>query len=171
MLPIGAKVLEVGCGAGQFVKYLLEKGFKAEGIDLSIEMIKIAKKKVSTGKFQVMDMRNLKFKDDSFDGIMAPFSLIHIPSSQIAKTLKEFARVLSNNGFLFIAAQTGKADTIIDEPFMPGKKMFNNFFTKERVENYIKNAGFQIIHYDEVKVEDIDNVMSNKVIYVTARKE
>ena len=44
LLPKKARILDVGCGPGNFTKYFLEKDFIAKGIDLSTEMIKIARK-------------------------------------------------------------------------------------------------------------------------------
>jgi len=46
LLPRRAKILDVGCGPGNFTQYFINRGFNSEGIDLSSEMIKIAKKKL-----------------------------------------------------------------------------------------------------------------------------
>ena len=58
-LSKNAKILDTGCGAGNLVKYILIKGYECEGIDLSEEMIKIAKDKVPEGKFTLMNMQSL----------------------------------------------------------------------------------------------------------------
>ncbi len=53
-LCIGSRVLEVGCGPGQFVEYLIEKGYASERIDLSEKMIEVAKKRVPQGFARVL---------------------------------------------------------------------------------------------------------------------
>ena len=53
-LSIGSRVLEVGCGPGQFVEYLIEKGYASERIDLSEKMIEVAKKRVPQGFARVL---------------------------------------------------------------------------------------------------------------------
>ena len=76
LLSPKAKILDVGCGPGNYTKYLMEKGFSVEGIDLSKKMIQIAKKKVPNGKFKVMDMRKLEYPDETFDGLCVAYSSI-----------------------------------------------------------------------------------------------
>ena len=148
-LPQNARVLDCGSGPGNWTKYLIEKGFDAQGIDTSSEMIKIAAEKVPNAKFSLMDIRKLDFPDSSFDGIMAMYSLIHIPSAQIPTVLGEFSRILANNGVLFITAQKGEEDHIVTEPFDPNEKIFINFFTSERLQKYLEDAGFKIISQKE----------------------
>lgn len=43
LVPPEAKILDIGCGPGNFTKYIMEKGYFVEGIDLSKEMLKIAR--------------------------------------------------------------------------------------------------------------------------------
>ena len=168
-LPKGAKVLDVGCGPGEFSKYILARGFNIQGIDLSEEMVRLAKNKVPEVKFDVMDMRNLRFKNETFEGLLVAYSLIHIPSDEIAKTLKGFWRVLKKHGYLEIVAQKGDPDKIVDEPLMKGEKMFINFFTKEKLSNYLQAADFNTEYLEERAVQD-PNSLSDKVIYVIAQK-
>ena len=89
-LPKSGKVLDIGSGSGQFSQYIAKKGFSAVGIDYSQEMIEIARIKVPEVEFRYMDMRNLEFNENSFDGLLSAYSLIHIPSEDIPKTLKSF---------------------------------------------------------------------------------
>src|SRR5688572_30222331 len=62
-LPAGARVLDIGCGPGQFSQYLMDRGFIVEGIDTSEEMLRIAREKVPDGSFSHMDMRRLQYPD------------------------------------------------------------------------------------------------------------
>lgn len=169
LLPAGAKILDVGSGPGQFTQHMLSKGFQVTGIDFSVEMLKIAREKVPTGKFEHMDMRHLSFPDSTFDGLFAAYSLIHIPSEEIEATLRGFNRVLKPGGHLEIAVQQGEADQIINEPFLPSEKMFFNFFTPERLSKYLVAAGFEIVSQKLMSITDAES-MSDQVIYTIARK-
>lgn len=164
-----SKILDVGSGPGQFTKYMTERGFDVVGIDYSREMLTTAKKMVPNGDFKFMDMRSLDFADQGFDGLLVAYSLIHIPSEDIPKTLKGFNRVLKPKSYIEIIAQKGEADKIINEPFMPSEKMFFNFFTKDRLKNFLENAGFTAEYQEETESQDPDSA-SDKVIYTIAKK-
>lgn len=168
-LSPGSLILDAGCGPGTFYLYIQNKGFKVIGIDYSREMILKARKIVPEGTFRYMDMTDLNFKDGSFDAILAAYSLIHIPSEDIPKTLEGFHRVLKPGGYLQIIVQKGKPDQIIDEPFMPSEKMFFNFFSKSRLADFVKNTGFRIDSIIEAPSQDPDSVGSS-IIYTIAQK-
>lgn len=168
-LPKNSRILDVGCGPGNISKYIMAKGFSSEGIDLSKEMIKIAKSKVPNAVFNVMDMRQLTYVKNTFDGIILAYSLIHIPSEEIQKTLQGFYRILKKKGFILIIAQYGKADQIVDEPLRAGEKIFINFFTKERINSFLKDAGFETVYKKTLLTED-QNALSDKIIYMIAQK-
>jgi ubiquinone/menaquinone biosynthesis C-methylase UbiE len=144
-LPKNAKILDVGSGPGQFSKYIKKKGFNVSGVDYSNEMVAIAKEKVPDVTFEKMDMRDLSFEPESFDGLLVSYSLIHIPSNQIPGTLRGFNKVLKPSGYMEIIAQKGKANQIVDEPFMPTEKMFFNFFTIDRLTKFLEKADFKVV--------------------------
>ena len=169
-LPKGGKVLDIGCGPGTFTQHFVKYGFVVEGIDLSTMMIEIAKKKLPQIKFQLMDMRQLSFPENSFDGIFVAYSLIHIPSAEISATLKGFKRVLKADGFIGLITQKGQPDKIVDEPMQPGEKMFFNFFTKERLQKFLDEAGFKLEYQEETVLADAEGSGSDRVIYTIARK-
>lgn len=169
-LTKGAKVLDVGCGPGTFTQHLLNQGFAVEGIDLSITMIKIAMGKLPQVKFKLMDMRRLDYPNNNFEAIFTAYSLIHVASEEISKTLKGFYRILKPDGLLGIIVQKGKADQIVDEPLKAGEKMFFNFFTKERLEKFLTDAGFKLEFQEEAVLEDTEGSGSDRVIYTIARK-
>lgn len=169
LLPSNAKILDIGCGPGNFTNYILKKNFHIEGIDLSTEMIKIATKKVPKCKFELMDMRKLKFPANNFDGLLLAYSLINIPSEEIPNTLKGFYRVLKSKGIMLIIAQNGEPDQIIDEPLQKGEKIFTNFFTVERLSKFLKDAGFQIEYEDMTRIGD-KSFPSQKIIYMIVKK-
>jgi len=168
-LPASAKILDIGCGPGTFTQYLQQKGFEVEGIDLSEEMIKIAKEKVPGVTFRLMDMRKLEYPDNSFGGLLVAYSLIHIPSEEIPSTLLGFKKVLKTGGYMMIIAQGGEPDKIVDEPLKEGEKIFINFFTKERLSDFLKNADFSMEYQEEMPMQDPDS-LSDKVIYTVTRK-
>jgi len=74
------KVLDVGCAAGRDSRQLKARGFEVIGIDLSKKLLEEARKKDSESQYLYMNMANLEFEDESFDGIYASASLLYLPS-------------------------------------------------------------------------------------------
>jgi 2-polyprenyl-3-methyl-5-hydroxy-6-metoxy-1,4-benzoquinol methylase len=81
--PGAGKALDLGCGAGQPVTaYFAQKGFSIVGVDISPNMIEIAKKQVPSGEFFVSDMTECEFEDEEFDSIVSAFAIIHVPQEK-----------------------------------------------------------------------------------------
>lgn len=91
------RLLDDGCGIGQITTAMRILGFKAEGIDISPESVKIGRERGE--KITLGDMRNLPFKDNSFDIVIAGGSMEHFPETE--RGIKEACRVLKTGGFLF----------------------------------------------------------------------
>jgi ubiquinone/menaquinone biosynthesis C-methylase UbiE len=60
-------LLDVGCGAGYFCKLANDKGAKVVGIDASVELLSVAKRRSPEIKFLVGEIEELPFDDLSFD--------------------------------------------------------------------------------------------------------
>lgn len=88
----GKKVLEVGCGRGNFIATLArDRRCRCVGIDASGEMIKAATKRNPGPEYHVMDGADLKFADQSFDVVLFVYVLHHV--KELDKTLAEGKRV------------------------------------------------------------------------------
>lgn len=111
LLLKNARILEVGCGPGNDAAYFVKKGFKVVGIDLSYKMVTLAKAREMRANFYEMDMRDLTFDDDSFNGIWASFSFLHIKEVDAEKTLQQIKRVLRSGGYLCLLVHTNKITT------------------------------------------------------------
>ena len=102
-VPEKGKILDIGCGPGFDFAYFVSKGFRVIGIDLSKEMLKLAKKRCHKGEFRHQDFRKTDFPQDSFDGIFASCSLIHIPKMDVLPILKKFFGILKPGGIIYIS--------------------------------------------------------------------
>ena len=103
----GGPVADVGCGPGYVTGYLHEAGVDAFGIDLSPEMIAIARRDYPDLRFDVGTMTDLDLADDSVAGIVAFWSVIHVPDHAIPGVFEEFRRVLRPSGLLLVGFHVG----------------------------------------------------------------
>ena len=150
VLPKNSKILDAGCGAGDDAGYIASKGFDVTGIDLSKAMLKIAMQKYPQIHFVHGDIRKTDFPTGSFGGILASFSLIHIPKKDIPLVLEKFHLMLKEDGALCIALQEGESkERFVDEPLRPGEKLFLNVMSFAEIEGLLANAGFHVIRKHE----------------------
>jgi ubiquinone/menaquinone biosynthesis C-methylase UbiE len=169
LIKPGGRLLDVACGPGMFTKYFLEKGFQAEGIDLSSEMVSIAKKNVPKADFQEMDMRQLDYPDQTFDALLVAYALIFIPSQETAHVLAEFKRVLKPGGKLLIICQEGEGDHEEKEPMKPEATLYVNFFSINILKELLESTGLKVIKQVVTRSRDPFG-MSTGLIYSFAEK-
>lgn len=100
----GYDVLEVGCGRGSLSSFFADSGSNCTLLDISSEVIEIAKKIFKQNNheadFVVGDVEKMKFKDNSFDIVFSIGLMEHFIN--IEKSIEEQLRVLRKGGTLFL---------------------------------------------------------------------
>jgi len=141
----GKRILDIGCGPGRDAAYFSEKGFEVVGIDLSEELLKIARKNSPNLEFYIQDMRNLGFEPDSFDGIWACSSFMHAPYKDARSTLRGFNRILKPDGLMFLCVLEGEGERMEKTPRFFEDNRFFAYYSEECIESLIDNADFRTI--------------------------
>lgn len=100
-------VLDAGCGTGRLVSTLQAGGLEVTGVDLSPGMLDVARSLHPEVRFHVADLARLPFDAEAFAGVLAWYSLIHVPPEDLAGPLTEIARVLRPGGFFLTGFQIG----------------------------------------------------------------
>ncbi|MFJ2564357.1 MULTISPECIES: class I SAM-dependent methyltransferase [unclassified Streptomyces] len=103
----GGSVADVGCGPGRITAHLRQLGVDAFGIDLSPGMIEVARRDHPGLRFELGSMTDLDLGDGSMAGLVAWYSLIHVPDAQIGSVFRHFHRVLQPGGSLLIGFHVG----------------------------------------------------------------
>lgn len=104
-LKKGDCILDLGCGAGRDSLYFLNQGYRVVAVDGSKELCRIASR--ITG----LEVRNLLFSDldykDTFDGIWACASLLHVPSEELPDVLNKCFAALKAGGIFYLSFKKG----------------------------------------------------------------
>ncbi len=150
-LSRGACILEVGCGLGTDAAELTLAGFTVTATDISTGMIKHAKQRYPNLDIDFRDnvsMTDLsQFSDESFDAVIANFSLIHISKEDTPQCFFEFARVLKPGGRLFLGLQEGESqEGFFPAPFDKSKIVFLNIFSPDEVTVLLGQYGFKVAY-------------------------
>jgi ubiquinone/menaquinone biosynthesis C-methylase UbiE len=104
---LGTNVVDVGCGTGRLEPYLAARGLSPGGIDLSPEMIRVARRDHPGFDFDVADLRALPFGDASLAGLVCWYSLMFLAPADRPAAFGELARVLKPGGYLVTAFKAG----------------------------------------------------------------
>lgn len=110
-------VLDAGCGAGRMMPYLARRGCVVEGVDLSPEMIRRARRDHPGFPARVGSLTHLDLPDGSFDGAFSWYSTIHNPDRDLPLILSGLGRVLRRGGHLLLGFQTGEGRHEVGEGF------------------------------------------------------
>ncbi len=88
-------VLDLGCGPGHLTDHLRSLGTDATGIDLVPEFIAHAQRMHPKGRYQLGSIERLAVADHSVAGVLAWYSLIHLPPQELDEVLAEFRRAMA----------------------------------------------------------------------------
>jgi cyclopropane fatty-acyl-phospholipid synthase-like methyltransferase len=98
----GAHVLDLGCGAGLASTQILASRFAVTGVDFSEVQLEAARRNVPEASFLHADLTQIDFPPESFDGVTAFYSIIHVPRDEHGPLFERVARWLVPGG-LFLA--------------------------------------------------------------------
>ncbi|GLZ48532.1 methyltransferase [Actinomycetospora sp. NBRC 106375] len=137
-------VLEAGSGPGSVTAHLHACGVAIRGVDLSPAMVALARRQHPGIAFAVGDMAALDVADASLGGLVAWYSLIHVPRPELPAVLAEFRRVLRPGGRLLLGFQVGDDVSHHDEAF--GHRVSLDFrrLQPDAVADLLVEAGFDV---------------------------
>ena len=177
-LKLGARVVDLGGGPGQVTKFLIDNGYSAVCYDFSKEMMKNALRLYPGLPYILDDIVNVKkhFSNDTIDGIVALYSLFHIPKEELKKLFSNINSILKDNGIFLLSFQLGNEEKLVDEPYLKenGKNvLYMNYIAKEEVYSLLEDVNFEIV-FEQEKREVGENVLGedgNDAIYIIAKKK
>ena len=139
----GGPVADVGCGPGYVTGYLHDAGVDVFGIDLSPEMIAIARRDHPHLRFEVGTMTDLDLPDDSVVGLVAFWSVIHVPDHAVPGVFEQFRRVLRPQGLLLVGFHVGDETRHTSEGYTGRPIDVDSHHRRpSRIREWLHDAGF-----------------------------
>jgi ubiquinone/menaquinone biosynthesis C-methylase UbiE len=160
-------LIDLGCGPGQTTKYLSECGVTdILGVDISSNMVTVAKNINPHLHFETADILNLKYPDNSFGSAIAFYAIVHFDYEQLKTAFKEIKRVLTNTGqFLFsfhIGGNVVHMDNFLDHHV----HIDFYFFETNKITGLLTEIGFEIIDIIERQpYKDVENPSKRAYIW------
>lgn len=106
------RVADLGCGPGFGTAHLRDLGLDVFGVDLSPELVGIARRTFPDLQFDVASMAALDLPDGTLGGISSWYSLIHAAPEDVPTYLREFSRVLASGSPLVLAFFESDGDPV-----------------------------------------------------------
>ncbi|GAA0472399.1 methyltransferase [Paractinoplanes deccanensis] len=152
---VDGPVADVGCGPGHVTGHLRGLGVDAFGIDLAPAMVEIARREHPGARFEVGSMTDLRLADGSVGGLVAFWSLIHIPDDVLPAVLGHFRRVLRPGGVLLAGFHVGDGSRWKTEGY-GGHPMRIHVHRRrpERMAALLRDAGFAITAQTVIGVDE-----------------
>jgi len=140
LLPSGAQVADVGCGPGHHTESLRERGLRAAGFDLSLQMLTA---RGVPGVAQA-DMRALPMASAALDAVWCAAAMLHVPRPHVPRALAEFGRVLRPGGHLVLIVAEGEGERWEEVPYQPDARRWYVYHRLEELTGLLETAGFTV---------------------------
>jgi SAM-dependent methyltransferase len=153
-VPVGADVLEIGCGPGTDAAALAE-GRRYVGIDLSEVQLAHARVVAPAGRFLHGDVLDTHFRPSSFDAVVSFYAFNHIPQDRMELLFGRISSWLRPGGALFGSFGTSDNPGEVEPAWLGKADMYFSSLPVDRTEALLEDAGFSIEFADTVtEVED-----------------
>ncbi|MHB8463901.1 MAG: class I SAM-dependent methyltransferase [Acidimicrobiales bacterium] len=162
-------VLDVGCGPAQIGQYLTGRGLGVVGVDLAHGMLVVARRRAEGVALTCGDMRALPVRSAGCAGVVAFYSIQHVPRESFGGVLGEFRRVLVSGGILILATHLGAGEVYVEE-FLghPIQPVAGTLYGPGELEDALARESFVV---EDVRQRDpLSHEHQSKRIYLIARR-
>lgn len=160
----GDKILDVGCGTGNYTIELFNKGLNISGTEPSGLMLEVAKEKNPNIDWFLANAEILPFEKDSFDAVIATLTIHHWQN--LEKGFSEIFRILKNCGtFLIFTSTSEQMENYWLNHYFPEmmKKSINQMPSFKIIKENLKKVGFEIIETEKYFIKDD---LQDKFLYI-----
>lgn len=165
----GGPVVDAGSGTGRATAHLHTLGLDVSGIDLSPRMVEVARESYPAVRFDVGSMTELNLPDHSLNGLLAYYSIIHIPDERLPALFTEFHRVLAPGGYLLLAFQVGDGSLHLSEALGHAVALEFRRLQPDRISALLERAG--LIEQARTVRKPQSDLESTRQGYLLARSE
>jgi ubiquinone/menaquinone biosynthesis C-methylase UbiE len=166
----GGNCIDFGCGPGQTTKFLFDCGMEnIIGTDISPAMIAKAKEIHPHINFEIADMLNLQYKNNSFSSVIAFYAIVNFTFDEVKIAFKEINRVLKEGGQFLFSFHIGTEIKHVDNFLEKNVALDFYFFETEKIIDLLEETGFIVVDAIE-RFPYKDAEYPSKRAYILVRK-
>ncbi len=152
-LPQSARLLDGGCGLGDWTLFFHRKGYPTLGLDISRATVAKLNEMFPEGEFAVGDLRDTGLSDNSFDGYFSWGVFEHFEEG-IQRCILEAYRLIRPGGYLFITVPFDNFRHGLraawdwrqqEAPDSNSKRFYQWRFTRGEIRRELSMGGFEVI--------------------------
>jgi len=159
-------VLDLACGPAQISRYLLNKiKVNITGIDLSLEMLKIAKNNIPNGIF-IEDSIITYNANIFYNLIIIGFGIPYLNKNQTIQCIENSISLLKNSGYIYISFMDGNKEGFEETSFGGKNKFYIYYHKKEDIKNTLEKNGIKIEKEYVIDYKEKDGKITKDIIII-----
>ncbi|MGV1988580.1 class I SAM-dependent DNA methyltransferase [Agrobacterium sp. 22-221-1] len=144
LLPKGASILDIGCGSGEPIAgYFIASGYDVTGIDASLPLVELCRKRFPGNLWAVADMRKLAL-GRRFDGLIAWHSFFHLTVEDQRRMFGIFHQHANDGAALMFTAGPDHGEAI---GTFQGRPLYHASLARDEYESLLAAHGFRLLDH------------------------
>ncbi|MDX9893403.1 MAG: class I SAM-dependent methyltransferase [Patescibacteria group bacterium] len=143
----GKKIVDLGSGPGQDALLLKARGLEVVCVDASNTMVAMTEK--FGFKSVLSDFRDLNFNQNSFDGVWAYTSLLHLNRQEMMAVLKKINFFLKSKGVFMLGMIEGDFAGYVTRETMPGSSRYFHHYQGNYLQSMVEDEGFNFVYQNK----------------------
>lgn len=164
-----ASILDIACGPGNITKYLLDRkpDYEVLGIDLSPNMLDLARANNPTARFELMDCREISSIGQRFNGIVCGFCLPYLTAEETVALVADVAGLLAPGGIFYLS--TMEEDDQIKSRYQissSGDKVYVNYHQGDFLTKALLDYNFEVMDTKRFRAPDKNGEMITDLVLI-----
>lgn len=171
LLKPKCRILDLACGPANISKRLAEinPNIKITGVDISEEMIKLARKNLPIGNFEVADILGYK-AECPFDGIIMGFALPFLNEDEIEILFENCNQNLATAGMLYLSFMEGEREGYEVPSFNQSVRLYVHYHSKKMLQDQLNQKGYRIVKYWELDYKEADGSITKDIVMISQKE-